>query len=516
MALTNVTLAGNVTSLTSTGGAEGLILSSTSGTLAINGGSITKDTSGSIVISGGAINLTYSGNVNQSGGAAAIQISGGHGGTVTFHTGTIAISNNSACCFGGVDFDNADGTYDFAGPLSITGGRTAIRVIGGSGGVMSFGSASSVADQSNVTFDIVNSAPLFTYAGSFSGSPQFSINAAFNTGGTIRFNGVGETKNMSSISIHSSPGTSLEFLGGGLNVTGIISASHGGSIVIAGPDNTLNGAIAIDRGGAVGAGGLEFKSISASGMQIGILLENAGVGNVTVSGGTISATSTAVQITGGSGNVSLRNMTISGSSTIVVIAPSVDISNCTVQGAQGIFAFGSTVSVTNNSIHLTQSGATGIGINAASGSTNATVTGNMLTGGAPFGTGIRVGSSAAGASMTARIESNGVDGNGTGIVLEASGGGSSQFIAANNTVSNANSRGFVAVSSGSLCLSLGSNTIDCTGGGCFDYRVSNSGSFQIQGLTGAVDAFVAGTNSVAGATVEVAGGGYTSGTCVVP
>jgi hypothetical protein len=73
---------------------------------------------------GGSVGATYSGDITQANNAALVSVSGGHTGTLTFQTGTLSATNGT-----GLQFNNADGTYNFNGTTTLNGGAAGMRSI---------------------------------------------------------------------------------------------------------------------------------------------------------------------------------------------------------------------------------------------------------------------------------------------------------------------------------------------------------------------------------------------------
>src|SRR5204863_9680253 len=95
-------------------------LVSVTGTLGVNsvgtGLSGSAASSPAISISGGSVSLTYTGNVTKANAGSLVNVSGGHTGTLTFSTGTL-----NATAGDGLQFDNADGSYNFSGTSTLNG-----------------------------------------------------------------------------------------------------------------------------------------------------------------------------------------------------------------------------------------------------------------------------------------------------------------------------------------------------------------------------------------------------------
>ncbi|MCH7728748.1 MAG: right-handed parallel beta-helix repeat-containing protein, partial [Planctomycetes bacterium] len=110
----------------------------------------------SFLINGGTASVTYSGDITHStAGTAAVSVTGGHTtGTVTFQTGTISATDGT-----GLQFDNADGTYNFTftNTTTLNGGDAGIDILNGSGGSFFFGANVSITDPTGIAFNLANS-----------------------------------------------------------------------------------------------------------------------------------------------------------------------------------------------------------------------------------------------------------------------------------------------------------------------------------------------------------------------
>jgi hypothetical protein len=315
-----------------------------------NTAALTSPVGIAITVAGGSADLNYNGNVTQANNVALLSVTGGHTGDVAFPTGTLNASNGN-----GLQFDNADGTYDFDGTVTLQGGDAGIDVTNGSGGTFTFPTtANIVSPNTGNLISILNSAPNFTYSGGLTKANNnvTGINIQSNTGGTITFNGdataadgdpadVARTissGNGAGVSFASNAaGTTLTISGGGLNITSGsgagFTATGGGTINVTGAGNTITsgtGAALNVQNTTIGASGLSFQSISHTGGATGngIVLDNTGANNglqvtgtggVAGSGGTITNTQGTDGTTQGAGiylnntrAISLAFMALSG------------------------------------------------------------------------------------------------------------------------------------------------------------------------------------------------------------
>jgi uncharacterized repeat protein (TIGR01451 family) len=354
---------------TSSAGAN-LNLVSVTGTLSVSsagtGFSGSAAASAAININGGSVILTYPGNVTKASTGALLSVSGGHSGTLTFNTGTLSATSGT-----GLQFDNADGTYNFNGTTTLNGGDAGVDILNGSSGTFSFGSNTTITSPTGAAFNVNSSSPSVTYSGSITQntSGQRVVNIDTTTSNTITFQTGTITGGSSStgVNINAANGTvtfsngmtlgtsgsrmtnqAVTIAGGtGTYSLGVVSifTNNASGIVATNADGTINcaagsvvdssGATAININGPAGQTslGMSLTSVtSAGGTADGIFIQNTngsftvnGDGtNVTVggnsSGGTISGKSGADgSTTSGIGvfannatNITLRRMTING------------------------------------------------------------------------------------------------------------------------------------------------------------------------------------------------------------
>ena len=108
-------------------------LTNLNGTMIINGNSnqieTNNDGSPAINIDGGTVSLAFSGNVSKANNGPLLQVQNGHSGTMTFANGTLSATDGI-----GLQFDNADGNYNFNGTTTLNGGDAGIDIVNGSDG----------------------------------------------------------------------------------------------------------------------------------------------------------------------------------------------------------------------------------------------------------------------------------------------------------------------------------------------------------------------------------------------
>jgi len=365
-------------SLSLAGGDAGIdVASGSTGTIDVNpaGGNtaaITSPSGVAISVVGGSADLTFRGNVTQANNVSLLSVTSGHSGDLSFPSGTVSATNGN-----GLQLDNADGTYVFGGTVTLNGGDAGIDITNGSGGTFTFPATSNITSPSTGNLvSILNSAPTFTYSGAFTKSNNnvTGILVSGNTGGSITFNGTG-TKSISSgsaaaVNLASNTGASILFSGGGLNITSGtgngLTATGGGTLQVTGATNVISssGGIALNVvNTTIGASGLSFQSISASGGSNGIVLNNTGSTNglqVTgtgthASGGTIVNTTGANSAVAGNGvyledatNVNLNWINLSGHANHAIRG--VDVSNVTLNRLRITGTNGDDVNVDEGSV----------------------------------------------------------------------------------------------------------------------------------------------------------------------
>jgi hypothetical protein len=111
---------------------------------------------------------------------------GRHSGTLTFSTGTLSATGGT-----GLQFDNADGTYNFNGTTTLNGGDAGIDILNGSTGTFSFGTGTAITNPSGTAFNLSGataSNATVTYSGSISkNNAGVAINIDNHDSGTVAF-----------------------------------------------------------------------------------------------------------------------------------------------------------------------------------------------------------------------------------------------------------------------------------------------------------------------------------------
>lgn len=412
LSLTTGTLSGPTSStaafgtLSSGGGTNGVLLSGISGTMTAGSGTLTGTASGpTFNVIGGTVSATYSGGITQTANNAAVSVTGGHQtGTITFNTGTINATNGT-----GLQFDNADGTYNFNGATTLNGGDAGVDLLNGSTGTFNFGTGAEITNPSGTGFNINASNANGTFSGTINDNSGFAIDVdghdggtyTFDTeatnstgtgirvinsnGGAINFNSPTKTLNTganTAVTLTDNSGGAINFGGGGLDIdtvagTGFAAtttnATNAGTITITGANNTVQtatGRVLNWSSAPIGASGVAFTSLTATGTVANdaILLDDVdGAGN-TFNGGTVNIAATS--------GATRDGMRISAGSTATFTFASY---TCSGAGDDCFDTGGVNGPVTFTTVNL--SGATGAGmeLNPADGGGAININGGTIT-----------------------------------------------------------------------------------------------------------------------------------------
>jgi hypothetical protein len=295
------------------GGDAGIdIFSGSAGTFTFGTGtSITNPSGICFAVDGGTASSTYSGNITQENNSAMVSITGGHStGTVTFQTGTLGATNGQ-----GLQFDNADGTYNFTGTTTLNGGDSAIDIRTGSSGTFTFGTNTAITSPTGTAFEVNSGNPSVTYSGGITqNNAQRLINIDGTTGNTIAFN--------------------TGMLTGGASSLGVILNNVNGAVSFANLNLGTSGSRmtnqAVTINGGAGTYGLGTVSIFTNNAQ-GIVATNAD-GTLNSTAGTVNATGNrAINIDGPAG------LTTLGMTLTTVSSSSSPSAGITLQDTNGTF-----------------------------------------------------------------------------------------------------------------------------------------------------------------------------------
>jgi hypothetical protein len=354
-------------------------------TAALNGGTVVLLQAGSAPLvtrhTAGTTVQVASNNViqgfNASSSAGAVIAGNGFG---TLVAAAMAVSAN-----GGASLDLANGTAAAVFTALYSAGSPAegLRLVGAGGSVAApaglitgaAGAAVMISGGGDVAYggNIVNTAGRSVLVQNrtggevtLSGDVQdggTGIRVAGNSGGTIAFTGGSKVLNTGAspaVSLEDNAGAIIQFAGGGLSLTTstatAFSAEGGGTLTVTGANNVVGttAATAISIANTtIGAAGVTFRSVSATGGPNGIALASTGSLNglqvtgtgAPGSGGSITnvvggdgATSGIAVYLAGVRNVELRSMALSNASNFAVRGDGVEgfvLENVVVGGSNG-------------------------------------------------------------------------------------------------------------------------------------------------------------------------------------
>ncbi|MCG8404095.1 MAG: Ig-like domain-containing protein [Phycisphaerales bacterium] len=257
------------------------------------GPSLIRGTTGdAFTATGLLIETVYNGNITQNADAALVRITNhdNAGRAITFQNGTLAATNGT-----GLQFSNADDTYNFNGTVTLDGGDAGIDILNGPQGLFIFANTT-INDPSGTALNIEGGTPTVNYNGgsitqnNAAGAVVVSnlANGAIGINVTVTANtstatGINLTNNSSAI-INLTGSLDIDTTSGtGFNATG------SGTITVTGANNTVDtttGTAVNINGVTIGANGVAFQSVSCNGATNGIVLNNTGNtgGGFTVTG----------------------------------------------------------------------------------------------------------------------------------------------------------------------------------------------------------------------------------------
>ncbi len=271
-----------------------------------------------INISGGSVSLTYAGNVTKATTGALLSVAAAHSGTLTFNTGTLSATSGT-----GLQFDNADGAYNFNGTTTLNGGDAGVDILNGSGGTFSFGSSTTITSPTGTAFNVASSPgnPTVTYSGSITQNTasQRVINIDTTTSNTITFQTGTITGGASSTGININAANGNVTFSNGMTLGTSGSRMTNQALTITGGTGTYNlGTVSIFTNGASGLvatnvdGTINNSASSVADSNNGTAVNVNGPAGLT----SLGMSFTSVSSTTGSSGIFLKNtngsFTISG------------------------------------------------------------------------------------------------------------------------------------------------------------------------------------------------------------
>ena len=290
------------------GGDAGInIINGSNGTFTFSNATITNPTGAAFYLSGGTASVNFTGKVTQNNNAAAVDVSTGHIGTITFQEASAGDGIVAATGGTGLQFNNADGIYQFNHAVTLSGGSAGIDILGGSDGTFTFSDAT-ITDRLPAPLQVNGGTASVTYVGDItqgwnvsavavsgghSGSISFSGGQVSATnGGGLQFNNADGSYTFSDVAL--SGGAGIDVFGGSDGTftfnSGSITGAPGTAVDVNGgsPNLNFNATIANTAGrsveiSSIAGGSLNFtNTITDSGQ--GVLVSNNTGGTVTFTG----------------------------------------------------------------------------------------------------------------------------------------------------------------------------------------------------------------------------------------
>jgi len=332
VALTN---GAGMTTVTSSGGANGISLTNvTGGTYTIGGGSLTANIGSTFLVSGGSATFTYNGSMTQTVAQRVIQISGITSGTITLggaisgttnSTGvTLGGSGGTVTITGGMTLDGSASTFSSttAGlTINVTGTNTIGATNAATGPAVNI--ASATIGGSNVTFRTINSTGgangIVLNATGNTGSFIVTGNSAGNCGGSITLNPTGTPHTVGApVTADCTGGTIQTTTGAGISLTNTRGPSFTRIRVLnSGTDgiiaNTIVNGLTISNSFITdGAGAAQDRGIEIGDFSTGTAVN----GTVTIQNSTVGPTphdNLGIGIGSGTSTWSITNSVFTGS-----------------------------------------------------------------------------------------------------------------------------------------------------------------------------------------------------------
>ncbi|WHU04196.1 right-handed parallel beta-helix repeat-containing protein [Sphingomonas sp. NIBR02145] len=512
------------------GGDAGVdILNGSGGTFNFGTGtSITSPTGTAFNVSGSTAAVTYNGDITQANNAALVNVLNHSSGTLTFQTGTLSATNGT-----GLQFNNADGTYNFTGTTTLNGGDAGIDIVNGADGTFSFGSGTAITHAAaGDAFVLTSSNSGLTYAGSIddsngyavridnhaagtvtfgststiasSGANALGLSVTNNGGGTVSFNGTTtlSTQANNAITLTNNAGSTVGFssVGSSLGVTTTsgtaFTIANGGTINVQGPNSTIttgSGTILdiSNTAGVTSTLNLNFANASNTLGTNGILVtRTAGTltGSVTINSGAITASSRGIDFSGGTLSLDYAGSVATSGTT----ARSVEVTNIT----GGAITVSGNLTDNSQGINIANNSGGSINFYGQSITLNTVANVNAVTLASNTGTNITFSSAAGG---------NGVDitASGTGNGIDFTGGGSLIVYSTGNSIQTATGQILNLVNGSVGSLGLVFDSLTSTGS-------TNGSAINISNVDG-TGTLNATTVSIAGTTGVTADGIFYGG-----
>ena len=160
------------------------ILSGSDGSFEFGSGtSILNPTGAALTVRDSSADLVYSGSMSQNNAASLLDVTNHSGGTLSLRSGSLTASNGD-----GLQFVNADGTYEILGVTTLDGGNAGIDILADSAGSFTFGNGTKIINPTGSAFTVRDSSANVSYEGQLSQANLASaVEVTNHAGGTLTF-----------------------------------------------------------------------------------------------------------------------------------------------------------------------------------------------------------------------------------------------------------------------------------------------------------------------------------------
>ena len=434
---------------------------------------ITSATGIDFNVNGGTSSVTYNGGMTQAlNNVALVNVQGGHNsGTLTFQTGTLDATSGT-----GLQFNNADGTYNFNGTTTLHGGDAGVDIINGSSGAFAFGTGTTITSPTGTAFNMDSSSAGVTFSGNITQANNAYL-VLFNneSAGTVTFQ-------TGTLNATNGSGILMQTVGSTVNFNGTTNLNGGdaGVDIIAGSAGTFSfgtGTSITSPTGAAFNVGSSSANVTYSGNMTQannaslVSISNESAGTITFQTGTLGATNgNGIQLSNVDSTVNFN-----GTTTLNGGDAGIDIIN----GSAGTITFGTGTTVTNPSglpynEDTSTANVTFNGSITKTSSSNSAININAKTGGATSFNGLVTASTGATNAISLTSNTGGTinfaNTSGTSNITTTSGngfnftGGGSLNVTGNNYVVSSTSGTTFNATAGTVTATGTGNTIASTTG----------------------------------------------------
>lgn len=505
------------------------IINDSAGIFNFANATITDPTGTGLNIEGGSANVTFTGTITQMNNFTAVSVTDGHSGRLEVNEATAGAGAINVTNGNGLQFNEADGTYNFNHAVVLNGGDAGIDILNNSAGTFTFAEAR-ITDPTGVGFNVVGGSSDVTLTGEISQSnASDAVSITGGHTGTITFNEIdagdgaviatngdgiqfdnadgsyffndGVTLNggNAGIDIANDSSGSMFFDSGSsiTNPTGDAFVSTGGSANV-----TYLGTITDNTGHAVRVtsntgGGASFGGLVTSSDE-GILVQNNTGGNYAFSGGADLDTGAndAVTLDTNSGTtISFQNLDINTTTGNGFVSNDTEGLTATGTGSSITATTGTGLTLNNTTI-----GAAGFTLDSVSvdGATNGIVMDNVTGGAVNIGAGVTAGdggviqnTTGAGVSLTnvANVSLNFMQvtgSTGDGIDIRHSNTNASNVTIADSDITGSTGDGinYLADGAGATRLTLNRNGLNGNGAESIDLTIDDNATLANISIAG--------------------------------